>query len=74
MELLTILAAAEEHAEPSKTAFYVAGGLLATWAVAVSAVGLARQDFPGTATVSRAVMAISAVLVVAALAAMLATS
>ena len=60
--------ASEEAAEPSKTAFYVAGGVLAVWAVVLSAMGLRQPDFPGNAGASRGVMAISAVLVVPAMA------
>jgi hypothetical protein len=70
MDLLAlIMAAAEEEVESSKTAFYVAGGLLAVWAVVLSAIGLSRPEFPGEARISRGVMALSAVLVVAAMAA-----
>jgi hypothetical protein len=75
MDLLSlVIAAGEAHEEPSKAAFYVAGGVLATWAVLVSALGMARQDFPATATAARGVMGISAVLVVAAMAAILLTA
>ncbi len=50
----------------SKTAFYVAGAVLAIWAVAVSVVGITRPDFPGNRLGTRAVIAVSAVLVLAA--------
>jgi hypothetical protein len=68
-----LLVAAAEHAEPSKTAFYLAGGALAAWAVILSAVGLTRPEFPGSEAASRGVMAISAVLVIGAAAAAVAT-
>jgi hypothetical protein len=68
-----LLVAAAEHAEPSKTAFYIVGAALAAWAVFLSAVGLTRPEFPGSEAASRGVMAISAVLVVAAMAAAVAT-
>lgn len=65
--LALIVAAAEEEVEPSKTAFYIAGGLLALWAVVLSAIGLSRPEFPGEAGAARGVMALSAVLVVGAM-------
>jgi hypothetical protein len=63
--LVFILSSAEGAEEHSKTAFYVAGGALAAWAVLVSLVGIAKPDFPGKAA-SRAVMLLSAVLVAGA--------
>jgi plastocyanin len=51
--------------EPSKTPFYLAGGLLAGWAVLLGAFGLLHPDFPGSAAASRLVMLTSAVLVAA---------
>lgn len=50
----------------SKTAFYVAGAVLAIWAVAVSVVGITQPDFPGTPVRTRAVMAVSGLLVLVA--------
>jgi type IV secretory pathway VirB3-like protein len=49
-------------AEPSKVPFYIAGGLLAVWAVVLSSFGLTRPAFPFGVTGQRAVMAISLVL------------
>jgi hypothetical protein len=63
-----LLVLAAEEAEPSKTAFYLCGGLLAVWAVLLGVIGLRSPDFPGSATVARGVMAVSAVLMVAAMA------
>ena len=63
-----LLVMAAEEAEPSKTAFYICGGLLAAWAVVLGFVGLKSPDFPGSATGARAVMGISGVLMVAAMA------
>jgi hypothetical protein len=65
LHALTILAAAEEK---SKAAFYVCGGLLVAYAIALTAVGMSGVDFPGTLTAKRGVMAIGAILVAAAMA------
>ncbi len=52
-------------AEKSKTPFYIAGGLLVAWALFISlGVGMRKPDFPSSLGQQRAVMAISAVLVV----------
>jgi hypothetical protein len=63
-----LLVLAAEEAEPSKTAFYLAGGLLAGWAVVLAAVGLSRPEFPGTTVAERGVMGLTAVIVLAAMA------
>jgi hypothetical protein len=61
--------AAEEGAEPSKTLFYIFGGLLAVWALVVSAIGIrAHETFPPSKSAARGVMTISIVLVVLAMA------
>jgi plastocyanin len=53
-------------AEKSKVPYYIAGGLLVAWALIVSlGLGLRRPDFPGNLAGQRAVMAITAVLVLA---------
>jgi plastocyanin len=57
------LAAATFH-DSSKTAFFIAAGLLVGWAVLVSAVGIRSSRFPTSAAQGRAVMAITAALVV----------
>ncbi|MEA2470870.1 MAG: hypothetical protein QOE38_1869 [Thermoleophilaceae bacterium] len=57
------------EAGPSKTPFYIVGGLLVLWAVIVSLLGISRPTFPGGEKNSRAVMALSVVLVVCAMAA-----
>jgi len=43
-----LLVLAAEEAEPSKTAFYLCGGLLAAWAVVLGVIGLRSPDFPGS--------------------------
>jgi hypothetical protein len=62
---LTILLAA---AEPSKVPFYIAGGVLAAWAVVLSAAGLTRPSFPFGVAGQRAVTLISLVLAAVAIA------
>ena len=63
-----MLVLAAEAAEPSKTPFYVVGGALAAVGRGPgSASGLSRPEFPGSEAASRGVMAISTVLVVAAM-------
>jgi hypothetical protein len=68
--MLTVFAAVAEHAEEgSKTAFYVAAGVLACWAVLLGAFGVMRETFPRSEGQGRAVMLVSGVLMVAAMAA-----
>ena len=69
-----LLVLAAEEAEPSKTAFYLCGGALAAWAVALGFIGLRSPEFPGGQRGERGVIAISAVLVLAAMAAAVLTS
>jgi hypothetical protein len=61
-------------AESSKVPFYIAGGLLAVWAVALAGIGLARPKFPFSAGGARVVMLISFVLMVFAMSMAVATS
>ena len=42
-----LLVFAAEEAEPSKTAFFICGGLLAAWAVVLGFLGLRSPEFPG---------------------------
>jgi plastocyanin len=70
VQLAPILAA-----EKSKVPFYVAGGLLVSWALIVSlALGLRQPRFPGGQGGERAVIAISVVLVLAAVSSAVLTS
>ena len=67
--LETILFAAEVAGEEPKnhTAFYVAGGVLALWAVIVSAIGIrGHADWPSSSSVTNGIMGVSAFLVVVA--------
>jgi hypothetical protein len=68
LHAMLVLAAETAEKESSKTAFYICGGLLAVWAVVLSGIGLSRPEFPGAIARERGVIAISAVLVVAAMA------
>ncbi|MHB8657075.1 MAG: hypothetical protein ACYC91_03835 [Solirubrobacteraceae bacterium] len=61
-------------AEPSKVPFYIAGSALALWAVVLAGVGLTHPSFPGHDGGARAVMGLSFVLVVLAIAMAIATS
>jgi hypothetical protein len=63
--VLTLLFAA---AEPSKVPFYIAGGAFAIWAVVLAGAGLTRPSFPFGQTGQRAVVAISFLLAVLAIA------
>jgi len=54
-------------AEKSKVPFYIAGGALVVWALVLSVgLGMRKPDFPGSAAGERAVIAVTAVLVLAA--------
>jgi hypothetical protein len=70
--MLSIVAA--EAAEHSKTLFFVVGGLLAGWAVTLTLLGMSRAEFPATGSTARGVMAVSAVLVAATMAAAVITA
>jgi hypothetical protein len=65
--LLTFAAETSEE-ESSKTAFYVLGALAAVWAIALFAIGMRSPSFPGSQAAQRGVIAVSVVIVVAAMA------
>ena len=67
--MLSVLAVAE----PSKVAWFIAGGVLAAWAVILSAIGLTRPDFPGNGRGEGLVILVSVVLVIAAMTSAVAT-
>lgn len=67
---LLLLAASD----PSKVPFFIAGGLLAVWAVILAMLGLRRPDFPGDLRGQRTVIAISLTLAVLAIAMAIVTS
>ena len=60
--------------EPSKVPFYIMGGILASWAVVLSVIGLSQAEFPGSPGRARAVMGISALLVLGTVTSAVATS
>ncbi|MGI9184227.1 MAG: hypothetical protein ACR2GZ_04560 [Solirubrobacteraceae bacterium] len=55
-------------AEPSKTPFFIAGGLLAVWAVVLAGLGLTQPEFPFGQRGQRGVIGFSFVLIVIAIA------
>jgi plastocyanin len=62
-------------AEKSKVPFYIAGGLLVVWALTVSLLlGMRRPDFPSDKAQQRGVIAMTAVLVLAAVSTAVITS
>jgi hypothetical protein len=63
-----LLLAAAEAEEKSKVPFFIAGGLLACWALVLFALGMRSQTFPGGQGGERGVVAVSVVLMVAAMA------
>jgi hypothetical protein len=65
--LLTFAAETAGH-ESSKTAFYVLGSLAAVWAIVLFVLGMRSPSFPGSQAAQRGVIAISVVVVVAAMA------
>jgi hypothetical protein len=58
----------------SKTPFYIAGGALVVWALLLFANGTRKPEIPGNRPGQRAIMAVSAVLVVLTLTMAVATS
>jgi hypothetical protein len=68
--LATLLTLAAETAgeESSKTLFYVLGLVAAVWAIILFAVGMRSPEFPGSPAAQRGVIAISAVVVLGAMA------
>jgi hypothetical protein len=73
--LVTFAVEAAGEEEPSKTGFYLVGGVLAAYAVLISFLGLrGGATFPGTPGARAGVMAVSTVLVLAAMASAILTS
>lgn len=75
MHTLAVQLAPILGAEKSKVPFYIAGGLLVAWALLLSlGIGMRRSDFPSNLAQQRGVMAISTLLVLAAVATAVITS
>jgi hypothetical protein len=74
--LATLIAFATEAAEEesSKTPFYILGGVAAVWAILLFSVGMRSATFPATAGAQRGVIAISVLVVIAAMASAVLTS
>jgi hypothetical protein len=72
----TLLIFAQETAEhePSKTPFYIAGLAAAVWAIALFTIGMRSPSFPGSPGAQRGVIAVSVVVVIAAMASSVLTS
>jgi hypothetical protein len=66
--LSALVLAAEAEAEPSKTPFYLFGGLLTLWAVVLSAIGMSQATFPATVGAKRGVIALTALFMIGAMA------
>jgi hypothetical protein len=63
-----LLLAAAEAAESSKVPFFIAGGAFVAWAIVLFAIGMRSDSFPGGQGPQRVVVAVSVVLMVAAMA------
>ena len=67
LQALTIVFASTEGEESSKTLFYIAGSVLAVFAVVISVIGIKGiATFPATKGQARGVIGIAALLVLAA--------
>jgi hypothetical protein len=69
--LHALILLAQEHVEEeaSKTPYYIAGGVLAAFAVVISAIGIrGHERFPGSKGGRNGVIAIAALLVAATMA------
>jgi hypothetical protein len=67
--LIIFAQAAAEEEEGSKTAFYIAGAVLAAFAVIVAGIGIrSHATFPSSRGTSTAIMGLAALLVAAVMA------
>jgi hypothetical protein len=69
--LQALILFAQEHVEEeaSKTPYYIAGGVLAAFAVVISAIGIrGHENFPGSKRGRNGVMLLAALLVAATMA------
>jgi hypothetical protein len=65
--LLTLAAETSEE-ESSQALFYILGGAAAVWAIVLFALGMRAPSFPASQGAQRAVIAVSVLVVVAAMA------
>jgi len=65
---LLILAAETAEDEPSKVPFYILGSAAAVWAIVLFTLGMRSPTFPSSSGAQRGVIAVSVLLVVAAMA------
>ncbi len=65
MSVIALFVLAAEEAEHTPIAFYIGGGVLAAWAVLLSAVGMMRPDFPKSEGTTKGLYGVSALLVLA---------
>ena len=73
--LLAFIAFATEHEHgESKALFYVLGGLAAVYAVVISAIGIKQAEFPRSEAAAKGIYALSAVIVIGAMASAIITS
>jgi hypothetical protein len=72
--LHAIVLAAAEGSEPSKAPFYIAGALLAAWAVLLGAGGLSRAEMPRNQGAERGLIGVTVLLVVATISTAILTS
>jgi hypothetical protein len=75
LHTLTLVFASTEGEESSKALFYVAGGVLAVFAVVISVIGIGRiGSFPSSRGQTRGVIGLAALLVLAAMASAIITA
>jgi hypothetical protein len=63
-----LVVAAAEAAEKSKVPFFICGGLFAVWAIVLFTVGMRSKTFPGGQGGERGVIAVTVLLMAAAMA------
>jgi hypothetical protein len=72
--MFAVLLAAVAADHPSKTPFYIAGGLLVVFALALSAIGVRSETFPPSRGARAGVLTAAVVLVAAAMVSAVLTS
>jgi hypothetical protein len=72
--MLALLLSVADAKEPDKTGFYIAGGVLVIWALAVTFYGMRTEKWPPSLGGQRVVLLVSVLLVAAAMASAVLTS